>query len=120
MNKLFTALFVLSLLCAPVFAQATDPANEFKAVGFNQKALFRVVNDLVTAANTHCLGDAAAGTGFGTGQPQAAGRERLTDGPGACVRIGIRRVHWRRNIASSASSLAREASSAGLSSSARR
>lgn len=63
MNKLFTALFVLSLLCAPVFAQATDPANEFKAVGFNQKALFRVVNDLVQAANTHCLGDAAAGNG---------------------------------------------------------
>lgn len=63
MNKLLATVLILLCLSTTVFAQATDPANEFKEVGFNQKALFRVVNDLVTAANTHCLGDAGAANG---------------------------------------------------------
>ena len=62
MKKLMFAL-ILTLLCSISFAQELNPADEFKAVGFNQKALFRVVNDLVTAANTRCLTDAAAANG---------------------------------------------------------
>lgn len=63
MNKFIMVLVLSLILCAPVFAQVPNPSEEFKATGFNQKALFRVVNDLVEVANNRCLTDAGSANG---------------------------------------------------------
>jgi hypothetical protein len=69
MNKLIKSLaliciFAMTATC--VFAQAAEPRDEVKANGYTQKALFRVVNDLLESANSRCFTDASASNNLPT------------------------------------------------------